>query len=289
MKYSIFGAMALALMGCESVTVSTRPPPQTAPIQPETKAGDASIPIDAEFSAERIAPSTYVVTHTAFFDSNVLVAVMPDGTVVLCSSPYETEGARALLRWVHTTFAPPRIVAINTHVHFDGTGGNEAYLEGHVEIYSSDATAKLVRERGETMRRETRNMITDQRRRDRVDKMRIVAADHTFPEADGLELTFGGETLKVFHPGAAHSKDNVVVYFPKRKVLFGGCMVKAGHSIGYTGDADLGNWEPAIRAVQKVAPDAKLVIPGHGGVGGPDLLENTLRIVRATRDDTKGR
>ena len=283
---------ALALTACESISISARPPPAPSPpsvSDTQSKAEGATIPIDAELVAERIAPKTYVVTHTAFFDSNVLVAIMPDGTLVLCSSPYETEGTRALLRWLRVTFKPPRIIAINTHVHFDGTGGNEAYLEDHVEVYSSDATAKLVQERGESMRRETRNLITDQRRRDRVDKMRIASADHIFPEATGLELTLGGETLKVFYPGAAHSKDNIVVYFPKRRVLFGGCMVKAGHSIGYTGDADLANWEPAIRAVQRFAPDSQIVIPGHGAPAGPELLENTIRVVRSVRDDTKQR
>jgi hypothetical protein len=31
----------------------------------------------------------------------------------------------------------------------------------------------------------------------------------------------------------------VVVYFPARELLFGGCMIKAGNTIGNTADADL--------------------------------------------------
>lgn len=280
---------ALLVCACESISIGTRPQVQNetrASLEPSTRADDATIPIDAELVARRIGPKTYVVTHTSFFDANVLVAVMPDGTLLLASSPYETEGTRALLRWLHTTFKPPRIVAINTHLHFDGTGGNEAYLEDHVEVYASELTTKLLTDRGETMRRETRNLITDQVKRDRVDKMRIAAADHTFPEAKGLSLTFGGEAVEVYFPGAAHSPDNVVVYLRARKVLFGGCMVKAGHAIGYTGDADLAHWESAIRNVQAFAPDARVVIPGHGDVSGADLLENTIRIVRANRDES---
>jgi hypothetical protein len=36
----------------------------------------------------------------------------------------------------------------------------------------------------------------------------------------------------VFFPGAAHSADNVVVYFPKKRLLFGGCMIKP-KELGY--------------------------------------------------------
>lgn len=269
------------LSGCESISFGSRPTPEASPPPSAAMNAPADIPVGAELVARRLDASTYVVTHKTFYDSNVLVAVMPDGSILLGSSPYETEGARALLRWVRATFKPTRIVAINTHMHFDGTGGNEAYLEDHVDVYASTLTSSLLAEKGETMRKETRNILTDQSKRDRLDKMRIITANHTFPESAGLALTFGDEKVEVHYPGPAHSPDNVVVYLRKRRILFGGCMVKAGHAIGYTGDANLGHWEAAVRSVQAFAPDAHTVIPGHGEPSGPDLLENTIRIVRA--------
>jgi hypothetical protein len=58
-------------------------------------------------------------------------------------------------------------------------------------------------------------------------------------------------------------------------------MIKTGSSIGNTADADLGHWEAAVRSVEPLG--ARIVVPGHGPAGGPELFENTLAIVKAAR------
>lgn len=60
-------------------------------------------------------------------------------------------------------------------------------------------------------------------------------------------------------------------------------MIKSGRSIGNILDADLEHWEEAVRSLQPL--DAGVVVPGHGAVGGPELLLNTIEVVRAARRD----
>ena len=115
----------------------------------------------------------------------------------------------------------------------------------------------------------------------RVQRTRVVPAAHTFPEREGMTLTIAGETVRVVHPGPGHTADNLVVHFPRRDLLFGGCMIKNGDSIGFIGDADLDHWEASVRAVEPLT--ARVVVPGHGPIGGPELLANTIRLVRAAR------
>jgi glyoxylase-like metal-dependent hydrolase (beta-lactamase superfamily II) len=236
--------------------------------------------IDRELVAREVAPGAYVVTHVPFHASNVLVVRMPDDTLVICSSPFETVGTRALLRWLERTFHPRRMVAINTHFHLDGSGGNAAYHAAGVETIASTRTAALIAERGPALRAGSAESFEDPALRARVEHVPLVAPRRTFDPARGLTLRFGGEEVRIIAPGPAHSPDNVVVHFPARQLLFGGCMIKAsGASIGYTGDADLGHWEAAVHSLEPLAP--RVVVPGHGAVGGPELFAATIAIVRA--------
>ena len=263
--------LSLAVLACGSPTAS----PRAARLPP--KVGEITR-IDAELAVRAIAPDVFVVTHEPFFASNVLVVRMPDGSVVLCSSPYETQATRALVRWIQRALMPSRIVAINTHFHFDGTGGNEAYRELGVVTYASEHTQKLLSENGHRLQAEWAKGFDDSDQRRRVETMKIVPAEKTFPERDGLVLAFGGEEVRVIYPGPAHAPDNVLVFFRSRGILFGGCMIKASRSIGYVGHADLDHWESAVEVARGLG--ARVVIPGHGGVSGPDLFDLTIAVVR---------
>jgi glyoxylase-like metal-dependent hydrolase (beta-lactamase superfamily II) len=260
---------------------SSTAPRVESPVLAELADGTKSVRIDDELSVRRVARDAYVVVLDAKpAPANVLVVRMADGTVILCSSPYDTQATRTLLAWVRETFAPPQIIAVNTHFHPDGTGGNEAYVEAGVKTYASNLTQDLLAKRGAQVRDQTASGV-DAAMRDRLERTRIVPAANTFDAREGLTLTLGGETVRVFFPGAAHSPDNVVVHFPVRELLFGGCMIKTGKSIGFTGDADLDHWEAAVVALGPMS--ARVVVPGHGDTGGPELLENTIEVVRAAR------
>lgn len=94
----------------------------------------------------------------------------------------------------------------------------------------------------------------------------------------GLAITFAAAVA-----GAGHSPDNVVVWFPERRVLFGGCLVKNAttRSAGNLADADLGGWPRALERLEERYPEAALIVPGHGEPGGWELVENTRRVVAA--------
>lgn len=259
----------------------------SAASQPAAPAIGERSQIDAELSVRSLTPDAFVVTHEPLAASNVLVVRMADGTIVLCSSPFESQATRALVQWVNATFRPPRVVAINTHFHLDGTGGNDAYRELGVTTFASDHTQALSREKGKAHQAEAAAGLDDENMRRRVEDTKLVAAENTFSEHDGLVLRFGGEEVRVLHPGPAHSADNVVVFFPSKGILFGGCMIKTSRSIGYTGDADLEHWASSVEVARGLG--ARVVVPGHGDPSGPDLFDVTLSAVRDARATRKQR
>ena len=58
-------------------------------------------------------------------------------------------------------------------------------------------------------------------------------------------------------------------------------MVKDIHSkgLGNLSDAKLEDWYPTIQRVMSKFSDVKIVIPGHGEIGGKELLEHTSRLL----------
>lgn len=98
-------------------------------------------------------------------------------------------------------------------------------------------------------------------------------ADRPLTEAAGFEL---------FHPGAGHAPDNIVVYFPRQRVLFGGCLLRpdTATTVGNVADADVGHWPHTVAAVRATYPLARVVVPGHGAIGDRRVLTATERLVR---------
>ena len=84
----------------------------------------------------------------------------------------------------------------------------------------------------------------------------------------------------MYYPGPSHSKDNLIVYFPDKRLLFGGCAVKSIQSknLGFTGDAIMSEWPKSLAKVLNKYNDALLVVPGHGEVGGLEIIRHTLAL-----------
>jgi len=76
-----------------------------------------------------------------------------------------------------------------------------------------------------------------------------------------------------------------VVWIPAKKVLFGGCLVKAlnAKNLGNTTEADLTAYPKTLKKVKETYPDAKTVIPGHGQPGSLELIDHTINLCKAMR------
>ncbi len=245
-----------------------------------------SKPIKLEHNMEvtKIMEDVFMVIDKDYRDSNILVVKMKDGTVFLASSPFESVGAETLLTWVKKTLRPKKIVTVNPHFHMDGTGGNEVYKKNGVEIWSSDLTKKLLLEFGKGMIGKVAPGYERKELRERILKSKVVVADNVFLANDGKTFNFSGEKVEVYYPGPAHSPDNVVVYFPKQKLLFGGCMIKP-EDLGYLGDSDVKAWPNSARNLKKF--DVRVVVRGHGPWGGPEFIDKTIAVAEKAANATK--
>lgn len=94
---------------------------------------------------------------------------------------------------------------------------------------------------------------------------------------DSLRLSLGDKFVYCYFLGAAHSLDNIIVWIPSEETLFPGCMCKSMNSdnLGNISDGDISEYPKTIDKVIQKFKSAKIVIPGHGSIGGPELLTHT--------------
>ena len=197
---------------------------------------------------------SYISMGDQRLHANGLLFASEDGITII-DAPWTPIASYDLLDWLEREFEQPVSRLVITHAHEDRLGGIDPFVERNTPIYGSQATADLARQRG------------------------WYAPNYIF-ERD-LVLRSADRAIELLYPGAGHSNDNIVVWVPAAKVLFGGCLVKSAHasSLGYTGDANEQAWPASLQRVVSRYPDAKLIIPGHGLPGDHDLIDNTLNLL----------
>jgi metallo-beta-lactamase class B len=242
------------------------------------------IVLSEDLSATEIEKDVFVINHSFPWSSNSLLIFASKSDCVLVNTLCDNQGAKLLVDWIKNNFGEVNLVAINTGFHVDNLGGNEYLLSKGITVYGSNLTAKLVAERGLTEKNrllEGFKKPENKKYYDAYKSLTFVSPNRVFDINERLHLKIGDEDVNVFYPGPSHTIDNVVVYFPQKKILFGGCMIKSMDSkdAGYAADADMKQWPRSVEKVLSTYKDAKIVIPGHGDYGDTALIKHTIELL----------
>lgn len=195
--------------------------------------------------------------HTTYWKdipANGLVAETEKG-VVLIDTGWDSVGTREVLDLIAERVKKPVVLCIISHAHIDRLGGIGVLRSRNIRVISTSYTATLaVKEKYETPEG-------------------VLPPDTMF-RVDGLKVV-------CYYPGKGHAPDNMVFWFPGKKVLFGGCFIKSvdAKDLGNVADADLKEWPESLRRVEKRFADVGYVVPGHEGWGSTNSLEHTLQLL----------
>lgn len=198
------------------------------------------------------------------FPKNGLVVRRGD-ELWLVDTAWGDELTERLLEWVDGELGMPVTGAIVTHFHDDSMGGTPALDARGIPSWAHPLTLELGVDEGVPLPRP-------------VDRLEV-----------GSSLRMGG--MEVFYPGPAHTPDNVVVWLPDLRILFGTCAVRPGTSsaLGNTADADLDEWPRSVQRMKDRFTQAEIVVPSHGEIGGPALLDHTIGLFGPRADAAPGR
>ncbi|MEO6759414.1 MAG: subclass B1 metallo-beta-lactamase [Saprospiraceae bacterium] len=208
-----------------------------------------------------VAPGCWVHTSYGKFQNSYVPAngliIENDHSVWIVDTGWGKKPARKLLNWVKNHLRKPVTLVIITHAHDDRAAGVAVFQKEHIPVYMTAQTAGL------------------------LSQQKVPVATYQTLTGEGSAITLDGNTLDWFFPGAGHAPDNIVLYFGKAHLLFGGCMVKnqAAQNLGNLHDANLSAWPGALRKVQMRFPAIDIVIPGHQAWGGPELIDHTLHLL----------
>lgn len=213
-----------------------------------------------ELKLNKIAPNTYLyksfqnVENFGLMSSNGLV-VFNEKKAFIIDTPWSKQDTKTLVGWIEKQGYKPA-ASISTHSHEDRTAGIQWLNEQNIPTYASTLTNELLARKEQTL------------------------ATHSF-EGPNFQLEDG--LIEIFYPGGGHTIDNLVVWLPKSKLLFGGCFVRSlqTQGLGYTGEASIEQWPSSVEKVLLKYPQAELVIPGHGKLGDINLLTHTKQLAAA--------
>ncbi|MCX8164352.1 MAG: MBL fold metallo-hydrolase [Aquificaceae bacterium] len=88
---------------------------------------------------------------------------------------------------------------------------------------------------------------------------RLVAPDMTV--ASLVTIRMGGEVFEVHHLCKAHTDGDLVVWMPRRKILFAGDLVFGGR-VPFLGSGNSRTWLLCLERIREMSPE--ILLPGHG-------------------------
>jgi cyclase len=225
-----------------------------------------------EVKATPVAGSIYLLQGAG---GNIAASVGEDGIVLVDDefAPLAPKIAAAL-KSLGITDKPVRYV-INTHYHFDHTGGNAPFAgEGSTVIAHDNVRTRLII--GGTIGNGGSIKMTGKP----ADKaaLPVITFDHD------VSVHLNGEDIRALHFPAGHTDGDAVIFFPKANVVhMGDDYVRYGFPFI---DVDAGgSVDGMIKACEAVIatlpPDVK-VIPGHGELSNLEELREYARMLKET-------
>ncbi|MEP7263696.1 MAG: BlaB/IND/MUS family subclass B1 metallo-beta-lactamase [Bacteroidota bacterium] len=199
--------------------------------------------------------TTYNDYKGTLVPANGLYLVTANG-VVMIDTPWDTTQFEPLLDSIKTRHHQNIIMCIATHSHEDRTGGLEYYRKQGIKTYTTVQTDEI-------------SKASNKKRAE-------------FLILNDTLYTIGGYSFQTYYGGAGHAPDNIVIWFDKDKILYGGCLIKSveANDLGNLGDADVHQWPATIKNIQKKFVKPEYIIPGHGDWTSKKSIAHTLHLLK---------
>jgi len=206
--------------------------------------------------------SEHVYQHISFLETESFGKVSCNGMIVIdgneaivFDTPAEDQAAAELISWVKNSLHCKIKAVVATHFHDDCLGGLSTFHGHGIHSFANERTIALAKEKS------------------------LPVPQSGFIEKKTLKI--GTQHVLLDYCGEGHTRDNIIAYFPGENIMFGGCLIKeSGAGKGNLSDANVDAWPETVKLVKAKYPDVRVVIPGHGKTGGPELLDYTINLFK---------
>jgi cyclase len=219
-----------------------------------------------EIKPQPLAPGVAVLFGAG---GNIGVSYGEDGTILIDDqfAPLTEKIQKA----VSDLGAQPVKYLINTHWHFDHSGGNENLGKAGALIMAHDNVRVRMAAGGTAAGNATPP----------APKVALPVVTY----ADGLKLHLNGEEVRVIHMPAGHTDGDSIVHWTKSNVIHMGDLFMYKISFPFVDTKSGGDVRGFVAAADKVlaiANDQTKIIPGHGAVATKADLQNHRKMIATT-------
>ena len=196
---------------------------------------------------------------------NIAVLGGPDGTLVIDSG---LANVTARMQ-EETEKAGPVALLVNTHWHFDHTGGNETLAKGGARIVAHENCRK---------RMSTEQFVEPMNRTLPASSPgALPAVTITNPTT----LHVNGEEIRLIPVPPAHTDTDLIIHFRNADLIHAGDLYFNGGYpfIDYSTRGRLDGYVAAIHEIAAIVGPKTRIIPGHGPLASPEDLKGYLEFL----------
>lgn len=205
----------------------------------------------------------YVYTTYGDYKGNKVPAngmyILTENGVVLFDTPWDTTQFQPLLDSIQMKHNKTVSICIATHWHSDRTAGLEYYQQQKIRTYTTVLTDNWSKKNNEKRAE--------------------------FLMKNDTVFKVGQYSFEVYYPGEGHTADNIVVWFGKEKVLYGGCLIKGADakSLGNLSDANINEYATTLKRVKTKCTSPKYIIVSHSDWNNKNSLKHSLHLAKKLR------
>ncbi len=206
-------------------------------------------------------------------------------SVLVVETGIGPENAETVLKFALEYAKGRRLFLTTTHFHPEHAFGAQVFA-GEATYLANRAQAEDLEQRGPGYLEMFKGMSEAVARR--LEGVEMTAPDLVYDQSHDLDL--GGRVVQLRPTGRAHTRGDQVIRVPDVDALFTGDLVEAAQFAIFPWfpphDTDVSGtrWLAVMERLAERGAD--LVVPGHGELGGPQLLADVRDYLELLRDET---
>ena len=285
LRMSLLGGLAAVVPEAAALAQdgAAPPPPGDSFITFQTRPEPV---VDARFPAE-VAPGVFVLPDKRIpLNPNIGIIVGRE-TVLVVDCGMGIESAENVLTLARRLAPGRRIVLTVTHAHPEhGFGAQVFKPDGR--IWYNRAQADYFARSGPRLLAGFRTGVLPPGQTHLLDGVVLTPPDQTYDGARAT-LDLGGRQVELRTWGTAHTPGDQIVHLPAERIVIAGDLIEERMfpiipffppMIGAE-DIDVARWEVALTDIIGLQP--RLIVPGHGNLGGPEIATEVLEYFREVR------
>lgn len=223
----------------------------------------AEQPKEINFAITEVSPGLHMLMGVnGFTGGNIALSIGDDGVVMIDDSmPPMLD---ILKQAIGKVTDQPVDFLINTHVHGDHTGNNEAMGKSGTRIVAHDNLRLHMLTKGNTTQEGVKPVANA--------ALPVITFSHE------MSFHLNGEDAHIFHVANAHTNGDIVIHFKQANVIHTGDTFFNG-MFPYIDLANGGSVAGAIAAQKQIlqlTDDKTKIIPGHGALASKKDLQASI-------------